>query len=126
LKEILVKQTKKSSIVFENKKTEEKRKFFYKLKKLKNWKKEKKQTKKNYFREIYAKKIRYRMNQQLNEQCKKGPQQTDRAKLSRQKDVLPRITKPFTSPTSCQQLTTAANLKYGPWCNAANMRTTQL
>jgi len=45
---------------------------FYELKKLKNWKKKK--AKKN-FREICAKKVHSKMEQQQNGQRQKGPQQ---------------------------------------------------
>jgi len=77
---------KKSSTAFEKIRKEMKKygkiNNFYKLKKKIE---RKKQTKKNYFREICAEKVCSKINQQQNGQRQKGPQQNG----PRQKDVLP-------------------------------------
>jgi len=61
----LLKINKKSSTVFE-KKNEKDGKNFYKLKI--------KKLEKKHFHEICAQKVRFKMDQQQNGQCQKGPQ----------------------------------------------------
>jgi len=63
---------KKSSTAFKKNRKYGKNNFY----KLKNWKKKK--AKKNYFREIHAKKVHSYINQQQNWQRQKGPQQNER------------------------------------------------